>query len=250
MTIERRILPGTEIRAVEIEGRKKLEGYAAMFGMVSGDLGGFREQIAPGAFKRSINDKADVRALWNHDPNFVLGRSQSDTLALSEDDKGLKVTITPPNTQWANDLMVSIERGDVSQMSFGFRVVKDSWQTDDRQNLRTLEEVDLFDVSPVTFPAYPQTSIQTRSILQNAGLDFDAIQRVLIRIEHSLALDEDDRAAIRKAVETLESITPKETLEDKAEDTEEDNEAILRVQLLSKKLKLRDRTLSEDKTDE
>ena len=165
---ERRSLPleTLEIRQ-EDEGRR-IVGYAAVFDQLSEPLfGGFREKIAKGAFKKTIRE-ADVRALWNHDPNYVLGRTKSGTLKLREDDRGLAIEIDPPDTQWARDLMTSIERGDVDQMSFGFRVVKESWDRDaDGTIIRTLREVELFDVSPVTFPAYPQTSVQVRDMLRS-----------------------------------------------------------------------------------
>ncbi len=145
------------------DGVKKIVGHAAVFNSLSEDLGGFREQIAPGAFAKSLKN-ADVRALWNHDPNFVLGRNKAGTLQLREDKTGLAIEITPPDTQFARDLMVSMERGDVTQMSFGFRTVSDKWETKDGEDFRTLIEVDIFDVSPVTYPAYVQTDVALRSL--------------------------------------------------------------------------------------
>ena len=164
MKLERRAfeLTDLEVRADENEP-KKIRGYAAIFEKLSVPLWGFREKISKGAFAESIK-KDDIRALWNHDPNYVLGRNKSGTLALEEDDKGLKIEVTPPDTQWARDLLVSIERKDVTQMSFGFEVEKDEWDRSDEKNvIRTLLKTRLFDVSPVTFPAYPQTSVGVRS---------------------------------------------------------------------------------------
>jgi HK97 family phage prohead protease len=148
-----------ELRA---DGDKpKITGYAALFNAVT-DLGMFREQIAPGAFSASLAKPDDVRALWNHDPNIVLGRNTAGTLTLSEDERGLRIEIDPPDTQWGRDAVTSIRRGDVSQMSFGFFTHRESW--DYEQNMRTLEEVELFDVSPVTFPAYADTTVAVRSM--------------------------------------------------------------------------------------
>jgi hypothetical protein len=159
---ERRAFDIEELR-VDKKSRR-IAGHAAVFN-TEGDGGWFREKIAPGAFADSIQVD-DVRALWNHDPNFVLGRNRSGTLRLREDERGLAIEVDMPDTQFARDLLVSIERGDVSQMSFGFRTVKDSWERSTEGNnldLRTLEKVKLFDVSPVTFPFYPETDVATRS---------------------------------------------------------------------------------------
>ena len=150
-----------EFRVEGIE-EPKIVGYASVFGQKSEDLGGFTEIVRPGAFRKTIKE-SDVRALLNHDPNYVLGRNKSGTLELKEDSTGLKMTITPPDTQWARDLMTSIKRGDIDQASFGFRTVKDEWRTEDGKQIRELVEAKLFDVSVVTQPAYPQTSVAVRS---------------------------------------------------------------------------------------
>lgn len=142
----------------------KIVGHAAVFNQLSEDLGGFRELIQPGAFADAVQSD-DVRALFNHDPNFVLGRSKSGTLLLSEDDQGLAIEISMPDTSFARDLVISMQRGDISQMSFGFRVKAggQSWGEDENGNIiRTLTSLKLYDVSPVTFPAYPQTDAAVR----------------------------------------------------------------------------------------
>ncbi len=163
---ERRVVTveGLEVRAAADVHPASLAGYAALYNTLSDDLGGFVEQIAPGAFAKSIG--GDVRALFNHDPNLVLGRTKAKTLGLSDDQKGLKFEIQMPNTSAARDLMESIERHDVDQMSFGFKVVEDFWEEVGGNIVRTLIEVDLFDVSPVTFPAYPDTGVAIRSMNQ------------------------------------------------------------------------------------
>ena len=200
-----------EIRTVPIELRveggdsPKIVGHAAVFNKWSEDLGGFREKIAPGAFTKTISE-GDVRALFNHDPNFVLGRNKAGTLSLEEDKKGLKVSIDPPDTQWARDLTTSIERGDINQMSFGFRTVKDQWTTPKtgNENKRELLEVELFDVSPVTFPAYPQTDVGVRSI------DLDEMNRVLLKADKDIPLSEDDETIIRSNIAILEHLIVEE----------------------------------------
>lgn len=155
----------SEFRVENKEGKAQISGYAAVFNELSDDLGGFREKIQPGAFSEAIvND--DVRALWNHDSNYVLGRNKAGTLKLSEDERGLHYVVDLPDTQWAKDLSESIKRGDVTQSSFGFIVDSDEWAKQDGETVRTLTKVTLFDVSPVTYPAYPQTSTSARSILE------------------------------------------------------------------------------------
>jgi len=165
MQIERRYIPISELRTVKDDEGRKITGYAAVFNRMSEDLGGFREKIAPGAFRSAIKT-SDTRALWNHDSNYVLGRKSSGTLALREDKEGLKVDIDPPDTQWARDLMTSIDRGDVSQMSFGFVAETDQWdEKEGKTPTRTLVKIrELMDVSPVTFPAYPDTQVAMRSL--------------------------------------------------------------------------------------
>ncbi|MDK2986530.1 MAG: uncharacterized protein PWQ96_2174 [Clostridia bacterium] len=145
-----------------------IEGHAAVFNQWSEELGvwfPFREKVLPGAFTDTIKTD-DIRALYNHDVNYVLGRNKAGTLFLEEDDTGLKVRILPPDTQWAKDLLVSIERGDISQMSFGFIVISDRWGTEEGTDVRELLKVKLYDVSPVTFPAYLQTDVGVRSAME------------------------------------------------------------------------------------
>ena len=140
-----------------------LRGYAAVFDQLSVVLYGmFREKIAKGAFASSLSD--DIRALWNHDTNLPLGRTKAGTLRLEEDSHGLRVEIDPPDTQAGRDAVESIKRGDVDQMSFAFDVLEDEWDQDDQQQLiRTLRKVKLYEVSPVTFPAYTGTSVSARA---------------------------------------------------------------------------------------
>lgn len=157
---ETRALTGVEMRA---EGdARKIVGYAAVFDSPA-DIGGmFREQIRKGAFTAAIG-RDDVRALFNHNDNYVLGRTKAGTLTLSEDAHGLRAEITPPDTAWARDLMVLIERGDVSQMSFAFQATRQEWDDTGDIPLRTIIEAELYDVSPVTYPAYPDTEVALRS---------------------------------------------------------------------------------------
>ena len=164
--IERRTIMGEfEVREGTADTPPLLIGHAAVFDTPA-DLGYFTEKVARGAFTRAITED-DVRALWNHDPNYILGRNKAGTLKLSEDNRGLAVEINPPDTQFARDLMTSMKRGDVSQMSFGFSVRSHQIDRDTEGNItRTLKDVKLYDVSPVTYPAYTQTDVAVRSIAE------------------------------------------------------------------------------------
>jgi HK97 family phage prohead protease len=152
-----------ELRASRADGPPRIRGYAAVFEILSLDLGGFREKIARGTFTRTLRGQPDVRALVGHDPNLILGRTESKTLQLWEDSRGLGFEIDPPDTQLGRDTVTSIARGDLSQASFAFRVVPggERWSEDATGGaIRTLLDVDLFDVSVVAFPATVQTSAE------------------------------------------------------------------------------------------
>lgn len=141
------------------DGKPMMTGHAAVFDEWTSIGGWFEERIAKGAFKDAVKAD-DVRALFNHDENHVLGRTTSGTLRLSEDKKGLAVEIDPPDTQFARDLQILMERGDISQMSFAFQVVEEDWEFKDGEpDRRTISKVKLYDVSPVTYPAYEGTDI-------------------------------------------------------------------------------------------
>ena len=164
--MERRFFDVQELRvgANEDDEQRTIFGYAAVFDMLSQVIWGFREKIAHGAFAESLANGYDIRALWNHDTNFPLGRTVNKTLRLAEDHHGLHTEIDPPASTMADGFVASIDRGDVSQMSFGFRTLEDTWDEDDEgQIVRTLLKVRLFEVSPVTFPAYPDTAVSVRS---------------------------------------------------------------------------------------
>jgi len=150
-----------EVRADETKP-KQFVGYAAMFDTLSENLEGFREKIQKGAFAKSIVAD-DIRVLFNHDSNLVLGRNVNGTLILEEDDVGLKVTVTPPDTQFARDLITQVERGDITQMSFGFTTDVEEWDTSGEEIIRTLIELKLYDVSLVVYPYYKTTVVGVRS---------------------------------------------------------------------------------------
>ncbi len=150
----------------EDDGKMRLSGYAAVFNDASVPLP-FRERIAPGAFRKTLSETPDVRLLINHE-GLPLARTKNNTLALTEDEVGLRFDAELPDTSEARDLYTLIERGDVDQMSFAFRVIRQKWNADRTE--RTLTEVSLSDgdVSVVTYPAYPTTTVEAREHLQNA----------------------------------------------------------------------------------
>jgi HK97 family phage prohead protease len=172
--IERRTFAGTvEFRAL---GDKLVAaGYAAMFNKISQNLGGFVEQVAPGAFTKTIQEQ-DIRALFNHDENQVLGRLAPGTLRLEEDGTGLAYEIDLPDTSAGRDVAKLLERQDVSGSSFGFRTIDDEWgETETGFPLRTLKQVSLRDVGPVTFPAYTDSTSALRSLAEARSLDLSTV---------------------------------------------------------------------------
>ena len=135
-----------------------LEGYAAVFNSET-DLGHFREVIKPGAFDDVMTN--DVRALINHDPNLILGRTENGTLELSTDERGLKYRVKLGNQSYAKDFYESVKRGDISQSSFAFTIEEQSWN--EERTVRSVDKVrQLLDVSPVTYPAYAAATVQAR----------------------------------------------------------------------------------------
>src|SRR5688572_18696322 len=184
MTIERRYIPATELRVVEQDGTRKLKGHAAVFGALSEELGGFREKIARGTFAETIKSD-DIRALFNHNPDNVLGRNTANTLALREDPDGLMMEVNMADDDMSRRVLSYIQRGDVSQQSFSFVTLDDAWEVKDGENIRTLKRVQLFDVGPVTFPAYSQTDIAARS-LSGLGVDHARFLSALVRKERGL----------------------------------------------------------------
>lgn len=201
--IERRI-QCKEVRLDEGAGAPVIRGYAAVFGQLSDDLGGFREQLSAGAFGDAIGN-SDVRALINHDPNLVLGRNKSGTLTMREDSVGLQVEITPPDTQAARDLMELMKRGDVSQMSFAFTVGREdqAWTRDGAGPwIRTIKRVSrLYDVSVVTYPAYPQTSAAARALEELQEADANAAAELARQIEK----DKRTREAVARQIRLAEA---------------------------------------------
>lgn len=162
--IERRSMGHVELRAASEDKPDQLVGYAAVFNSKSELIYDFREVILPGAFDRALREGNDVRALVNHNPDKMLGRTASKTARLVVDERGLYVEIDVPDTQDGRDTLTLVRRGDLSQMSFAFRTITDQWRSEDGQPLRELVDVELFDVSVVAYPAYPATEVSARAL--------------------------------------------------------------------------------------
>lgn len=158
-------------RAADDGSTNVIEGYASIFNSRTniGDM--FEEVIAPGAFAEAVSSQADVRALFNHNWDKVLGRTKSGTLRLSEDDHGLKFEVDLPDTTSGRDLAESLKRGDISQCSFGFIPVNETWDWDLETPLRTINSVELFEISVVSLPAYEDTEVALRSKQLNTNFE-------------------------------------------------------------------------------
>lgn len=181
------------------------EGYAAVFDSPSEPLP-FTERIAPGAFKRSLRARNDIKLLWNHDSGQVLASTRAKTLSIVEDDRGLKVSASLPNTSLGRDTAELLRRGDVDSMSFGFSVIKDKWNSEGSE--RTLEHVRLHEVSIVAWPAYTATSGTTsvRALdrtAQRASVDVDALADALLKIEAGQDITVDDRDLLTTVIDKL-----------------------------------------------
>lgn len=225
----------TDFEVRETDDGMKFSGYAAVFNSPSEPLP-FIERIAPGAFKRAIDSRNDIKLLWNHDTSEVLASSRAKTLQLRETDRGLYAEAILPNTTRGRDTAELIRRGDVDSMSFGFSVPAggDEWSADGSE--RTLKSVRLHEVSIVAFPAYSGTAGSTAvrgldSVAQRADVDPDELADAILRIEEGKELTAEQNSVLTKAIDALSPIA--ETTE---EDSSEEEKSML--ELKKKKLQL------------
>lgn len=179
------------LRAVEDSDRRPvLRGTAIVFNSRSLDLGGFVERIDPRAIERTLSEAIDLRALVDHDTSKVIGRLSANTLRVSTDSDGLHVEIHPPNTSVGRDIVESVRRGDIDEMSFAFRVMEDDVNTDVDPPVRTILDMRVREVSVVAFGAYPATDVElahrslTRAREQHARVRVPALR---VRLDELIA---------------------------------------------------------------
>jgi len=221
--IERRTFTIKNVEARQAEdGTMRLSGYAAVFNNDSVPLP-FIERIAPGAFRKTLTETPDVRLLINHE-GLPLARTKNGTLRLKEDETGLYMDADLPDTQAARDLYTLVERGDVDQMSFAFRVIRQRWN--EGRTERTLTELSLADgdVSVVTYPAYPTTTVEAREHIAAArqaikegreitGESLIVIQAILDKIDESYEYLGEGKSML----ETVLGIQPESEIETEVE---------------------------------
>ena len=233
--IETRVLT-TDFEVREEADGMHLTGYAARFNEPSEPLP-FIERIAPGAFKRSLKSRNDIKLLWNHDSSTVLGSTRAGTLTLTEDNQGLRVNAVLPDTQAGRDAKVLIQRGDVTGFSFGFTVPKggDTWNEDGTE--RTLNSIRLMEVSTgVAFPAYPTTNgtAQVRGLdklAKRAEVDADALADAMMKLEEGEEITAEEKDILSRVSSEL---APKQ----EEAPTEEPKGDLAMLQLKKKKLEL------------
>jgi HK97 family phage prohead protease len=197
--------PEIRVHSTDIEVRAEgdgmtFSGYASVFNSPSEDLGGFIEYVAPGAFKRSLQSRNEIKLLWNHDSGEPLASVRGGTMQLVEDERGLKVTAQLPNTTRGRDVAELLRTKVIDSMSFGFNVIKDSWSRDGQT--RTLESVRLFEVSVVSFPAYAATTAQVRSA---PTINPDELADALLKLESGEELDTKSADLINDVVNKLKA---------------------------------------------
>jgi HK97 family phage prohead protease len=197
--------PEVRTNSVDFEVRAEgdgmtFTGYASVFNSPSEDLGGFVEYVAPGAFKRSLQSRNEVKLLWNHDAGEPLASLRGGTMQLVEDERGLKVTAQLPNTTRGRDVAELLRTNVINEMSFGFNVIKDNWSRDGQT--RTLESVRLFEVSVVSFGAYKATEAAVRS---QPTINPDQLADALLKLESGEELDEANATLITDVVNKLKA---------------------------------------------
>lgn len=220
MASEIRALPGGELRFVLEDGRPRIDARAILFDSWSVDLGGFRERMMPG----SVTLDPDLVALFDHDTSMVLGRVSAGTMEARQDELGVSFTAYPPETTWAADLRVSLERGDIRGCSFRMMVEEDDWYVRDGQVCRDVKKASISELTITSMPAYPETTAEARSHAQaleahipaeaRAGRVLSSTNEDKIRSAH---------ASLNDVLDTLDSSLANRDAAEKREMTAEDS---------------------------
>lgn len=229
-----------EVRSVDGDGMTFV-GYAARFNSRSEYLG-FYETIQQGAFTRTLKSRNEIKAFLNHNSDIVLGSTRAGTLKLEQDERGLKAEIRLPETSAGRDLAVSVARGDVSGMSFGFSVPKggDKWSDDGQE--RTLTEIALHEVSPVTgFPAYTATSASVRALAataERAQVDVDELTLAIARLEAGEFLSREQVQMLGEVIDSLSVDDDMTEMPDDSSDGDVSVEVTVPLSLMQKQMDL------------
>jgi len=242
MDIERRFIPGLELRVTENESGPILEGLGAPFGKWSEDLGGFREQNKKGAFSKTIKE-SDIRGIHNHNNDWVFGRTGAGTLKLWEDDDGLRYSSTVDDgISYVADMLKSIRRGDITGNSYAFHAEKDEWS--DNNEERMVLEARLYEVGPQVFPAYPDTTVGTRAEFP-IDEKWSKLNGLIFRIQQGGKLKDSDLEFLERCVGELRTMLPeKEIPEPGPESHSEEPEPEFHSTIDEQELLLRSKSLS------
>jgi len=207
-----------EVRSINANGKKTIEGIIP-YNSKSLPIWGITEIIGCTSFNKTLADNSEVRAMWNHNDNYILGNTKSKTLFLENTDAGLVCRCELPNTTYANDLYEIIDRGDVKTMSFGFTPVK--WEENEKGKTRTLKEVQLHEVSfGVPFAAYPEsTSLTYMRGLSKRNIDIEKLNQILEKDD----FDNNDKTEIKNTVDKLKNLIEDEAVINEQADATQNN---------------------------
>lgn len=223
-----------EIRAETDDGIINITGYGAVFNKWY-PVYDFQERVAPSAFNKTLRDNPDIRGMFNHDPNYLLGRTESGTMTVETDRKGMRYAIKA-DAQDPNSASVArkIERGDVDGSSMMFFVIKDEWQTKTENGIetptkRTITELQLIETGPVVLPASPTTTAKVKRMAQSTGLDFEELEGIFIKFRAGFLPQGEQSELVKRSIETLNQLLEAEPVKaivpDHSESTQNDNAA-------------------------
>lgn len=227
-TLEKRFLKSSSLETREEDGKKHISGIIP-YDKNSEDLGGFTEIIRKGAFTKTLQE-GDARCLWAHNMQYVLGRVSAKSLVFEDKDDGLHFDCLIPNTSWANDVFETISRRDAPGVSFGFYIIKDSWNS--KSKLRELLEVNLLEVSVgVAFPAYPDSdsNADVRSLFESKDIRLEELKELFLRTnKNDYKLTENDAQIVTRTIDALKRLLPEAGDNEKSKDKEPSDDTLLK----------------------